>query len=169
MLVQIYQCVRPHIPEYLHLQKHFFCCMKSKPDSRWSKSYPRRNRDSIVSKVTYIRTWRYGVRIPAGARDLSPKCPNRLWGPPSLLFNGYRRLSPGGEAVHLRRMPRLRTSGILPPLIRCALMACTGTTLPLPLQARSLVTVVTELSRFCYLVLRRSMFFFITEPSAENR
>ena len=73
------------------------------------------------------------------------------------------------STVHLRRVPRLRTIGILPPLIRCAFMACTGTTLPLPLQARSLVTVVTELSRFCYLVLRRSMFFFITEPSAENR
>ena len=37
----------------------------------------------------------------------SPKCPDRLWGPPSLLFNGYRDslpgvVQPGREADHSR-------------------------------------------------------------------
>jgi hypothetical protein len=32
-----------------------------------------------------------GVLIPVGSRIFfSPRRPNRLWGPPRLLFNGYR-------------------------------------------------------------------------------
>jgi hypothetical protein len=34
-----------------------------------------------------------GVRVPEGAGFFSsPRRPDRLWGPPSLLPNGYRRL-----------------------------------------------------------------------------
>jgi hypothetical protein len=29
----------------------------------------------------------------------SPYCPDHLWGPPSLLSDGYWRLLPGGEVV----------------------------------------------------------------------
>jgi hypothetical protein len=29
------------------------------------------------------------LRITVDARDFSPKLPERLWGPPTLLFNGY--------------------------------------------------------------------------------
>jgi hypothetical protein len=41
-----------------------------------------------------------GVRFPAGAKNFSSSlCPDRLWGPPSLLYNGYRGvLSPGVRA-----------------------------------------------------------------------
>jgi hypothetical protein len=40
-----------------------------------------------------------GVRSPAGAKDFSSNlCPDRLWGPPSLLYNGYRGPFPGGKA-----------------------------------------------------------------------
>jgi hypothetical protein len=42
-----------------------------------------------------------GVRVPVGERIFtSPCCPDRLWGPPSLLSNGYRELfSPGDKAA----------------------------------------------------------------------
>jgi hypothetical protein len=36
-----------------------------------------------------------GVRVPVGSRIFSsPRGTNRLWGPPNLLSNGYRGLSP---------------------------------------------------------------------------
>jgi hypothetical protein len=38
-----------------------------------------------------------GVRSPAGAKDFSSSlCPDPLWGPPSLLYNGYRGSFPRG-------------------------------------------------------------------------
>jgi hypothetical protein len=48
-----------------------------------------------------------GARVPVGSRIFSsPRRPNRLWGPPNLLSNEYRRLfplgvkGPGLEADH---------------------------------------------------------------------
>jgi hypothetical protein len=40
------------------------------------------------------------VRSPAGEKDFSSilLCPDRLWGPPSLLYNGYRGSFPGDKA-----------------------------------------------------------------------
>jgi hypothetical protein len=41
-----------------------------------------------------------GVRVPVGLRMLiSPYSQDRLWGPPSLLSNGYRGLIPRGKAA----------------------------------------------------------------------
>jgi hypothetical protein len=50
------------------------------------------SRGSVVGMVTRLRTGRSGFRIVAGLRDfyLLYTCPERLWGPPSLLFNGHR-------------------------------------------------------------------------------
>jgi hypothetical protein len=39
----------------------------------------------------------FGVRVAVGARIFSfPRCPDRLWGPPNLLSNGYEILFPPG-------------------------------------------------------------------------
>jgi hypothetical protein len=62
-----------------------------------------RSRVSSVSTVSDygLDDRAIGVRSPAGARGffLLPLCPDRLWGPPSLLYNGYRGvLSPGVKA-----------------------------------------------------------------------
>jgi hypothetical protein len=40
------------------------------------------------------------VRSPVKAREffLQRLCPDRFWGPPSLLYNGYRGFFPGGKA-----------------------------------------------------------------------
>jgi hypothetical protein len=53
------------------------------------------SRDSSVGIETgYVLDDRgVGVQVPAGARVFSsPRCPDRFWGPPSLLSNGYRGL-----------------------------------------------------------------------------
>jgi hypothetical protein len=41
-----------------------------------------------------------GVRVPVGSRIFtSPRRPDRFWGPPSLLSNGYRGRFPRGKAA----------------------------------------------------------------------
>jgi hypothetical protein len=41
-----------------------------------------------------------GVRVPVGSRIIISPCrPDRLWGPPNPLYNGYRELFPGGKAA----------------------------------------------------------------------
>jgi hypothetical protein len=42
----------------------------------------------------------FGVRVPVGSTIFSsPRRPERLWGPPSLLSNSYRVLFPRGKAA----------------------------------------------------------------------
>ena len=76
--------------------------------------------DNVVDTVAWLRTEQSGVRIPRGQRFLrSPKRPDRLGGPTSLLFDGHRlqpqRGGVGGRGVrlitHLYIVPNLRMSG----------------------------------------------------------
>jgi hypothetical protein len=87
-----------------------------------------------VGTMTWQRAGRSGVRIPAGTSESSPKRPDQLWGPPSLIFNGYPVLAWGksGRVVkfttHLQLVPRLGSRAIsLLPLYD--FVAWTGKTL----------------------------------------
>jgi hypothetical protein len=60
------------------------------------------SRDSVVCIATGygLNDRGVGVRVPVGSRIFSsPRRPDRLWGPPNLLSNGYRESFPGGKAA----------------------------------------------------------------------
>jgi len=50
---------------------------------------------SSVGIAPELRAGRSGDRIPVGV-EIFRTCPDRPWGPPSLLYNGYR-VFPGGK------------------------------------------------------------------------
>ena len=50
---------------------------------------------SCISGCLWLRAGRSGDRTPVGAY-IFRTCPDRPWGPPSLLYNGYR-VFPGGK------------------------------------------------------------------------
>jgi hypothetical protein len=60
--------------------------------------------------ILATRLWagRPGFDFWKGRILSSPECPDRLWGPPKLLFNGYRVLSSRGKAA------RCEVSHLLP-------------------------------------------------------
>jgi hypothetical protein len=98
-----------------------------------------RSRVSVVGVVSRLRAGRT-IRgsIPRNIKTFfcSPKCPDRLWGPPSFLFIGCRGLLFRVEATrrrvdHLHLVPRSRMSGSIPLLPLYAFKAWTGTNLAL--------------------------------------
>ena len=56
----------------------------------------RKGRDSSVGIAT--RYGLHGPRIESRWGEIFRTCPDRPWGPPSLLYNGYR-VFPGGKAA----------------------------------------------------------------------
>ena len=65
------------------------------------------DRDSVVG----IKT-RYGLEVPGsnpGRGEIFRTCPDRPWGPPSLLYNRYR-VFPGGKAAGAWRWPPIPSS-----------------------------------------------------------
>jgi hypothetical protein len=80
----------------------------------------KRSRDSVVGIAT-----RYGLEDPGNESqfgEIFRTYPDRLRGPPSLLYNGYRVFpgAKGGRGVmlttHPLLVPRLRKSWAVPPL-----------------------------------------------------
>ena len=62
---------------------HTFCSLHIEVWAGWLSRYS-----------DWLRAGRSGDRIPVGG-EIFLTCPDRLWGPPSLLYNGYRVFFPG--------------------------------------------------------------------------
>jgi len=70
----------------------------------------------------------------------APKLPDRVWGPPSLLFNGYRRSFLGVNSrganltTYLHLVPKLRMNGAIRLISLHAFIARTGKILPFTIE-----------------------------------
>jgi hypothetical protein len=65
-------------------------------------TYVHMSRDSAVGIATGygLDDWEVGFRVPVGSGIFTSPCrPDRLWGPPNLLYNGYLELFPWGNAA----------------------------------------------------------------------
>jgi hypothetical protein len=60
---------------------------------------------------TGLRARRSGNRIPVGG-EIFRTCPDRPWGPPSFLYNGYRGFSEGKERPGCDADPSLPSSDV---------------------------------------------------------
>jgi hypothetical protein len=69
--------------------------LKLTPDISYSYSNSRESRHAVGIATGYGQNDRgVGLHVPVGSRILtSPYRPDRLWGPPNILSNGY----PGGS------------------------------------------------------------------------
>jgi hypothetical protein len=97
----------------LTLKMEEACSSETSINSKnYTALYPRRQ--LIKTNENFIHNWRiFKCHTPCETRNLqpytwifsSPRRPGRLWGPPSLLSNGYGGSFPGGKAAGAWRWP----------------------------------------------------------------
>jgi hypothetical protein len=82
-----------------------------------------RDRGVGIATTYGLDDWGVEVLVPVGSRSFSsPRRPDRLWGPPSLVYNGYLGLFPqvkrqGREAAHsLPTSAEVKKRGSIHPL-----------------------------------------------------
>ena len=100
--------------------------------------------------ATALRTGQSGDRIPVGARFSAPV--HRPWGPPSLLYNGYR-VFPGGKAAGAWRWPPTPSSAEVKERVELYLYSPFGPSWPVLGRALPYFIVLT-FRRTCCLQLR---------------
>jgi hypothetical protein len=89
------------------------------------KPYRKWIRDGSVGIASgfELDNWGIVIQVPVGSRIFfSPRRPDRLWGSPTLLSNGYRLLFLRGQSgwgvkltTHLQLVPRSRKCGSIHP------------------------------------------------------
>ena len=67
---------------------------------------------SSVGIATELRAGRSGDRFPVGG-EIFWTCPDRPWGPPSLLYNGYRVFAGGKERPRRDADPSAPSSAVV--------------------------------------------------------
>ena len=95
---------RPVIPGSTSLTSLF--CLVFLPLQSWVLRCTESHRDSgrntvVLSISDSLRAERFGVWTPVGVRSFLLARPDRLRGPPSLLYKWYRIPFPGGKAAEL--------------------------------------------------------------------
>jgi len=115
---------------------------------------------SVHNSITRLATgWTVRASNPGGG-EIFRTCPDRPWGPPSLLYNGYR-VFPGGKerpgrdadpsppssAVGHERVELYLYSPYGPYGLYRASVPVQGCTLPLPLDSITLTVLVMETCR----------------------
>jgi hypothetical protein len=92
---------------------------------------------------------------PGQRQDIFPLCPDQIWGPPSLLYNGYGGPFPGGEAQpgrdadHSPQRQCREWVGAIHPLPTFASIGVCGTALPLPFTLEWYSFTFTVIAYMC--------------------
>jgi hypothetical protein len=125
-LVDFRRLVCHDIPEDRTLHNHWCENLKSYAVIFYHINTRQRSRDSVVGIATGygLDDPGVGVWVLVGSRIFSsPRCPGRLWAPPSLLSSGYQELFSWGLngrgvklTTHLQLVPRSRKCGSIHPL-----------------------------------------------------